>query len=86
MSGSTDRKRFERAVDALRAIPDPVVRLDAVRTAREQLEALELDAVRTARHAGATWRSIGALYGLSKQGAQQRFRLDPTPTEPHGHH
>jgi hypothetical protein len=27
-----------------------------------------------ARKAGATWNEIGACYGLSKQGAQQRFR------------
>ena len=74
VSESTERRRFERAVGALRAIPDPVARLDAVRVAREQLEALEVDAVRSARDAGATWKAIGALYGLSKQGAQQRFR------------
>jgi hypothetical protein len=76
VSDGTERRRFERAVDALRAIPDPVARLDAVRAAREQLEALEVDAVRSARDAGATWKVIGALYGLSKQGAQQRFRGD----------
>lgn len=74
MADSTDRRRLERAVDALRAIPDPLARLDAVRSGREQLEALEAEAVRSARHAGATWKAIGALYGLSKQGAQQRFR------------
>ena len=27
-----------------------------------------------ARKAGATWIEIGACYGLTKQGAQQRFR------------
>ena len=70
----TDLKRFERAVDALRLIPDPLLRLDAVRAARERLEVLEVAAVRDARQAGATWKAIGALYGLSKQGAQQRFR------------
>ncbi|MGT2424823.1 hypothetical protein [Amnibacterium kyonggiense] len=74
MSEGTERKRFERGVEALRRIPDPLRRLDAVRVAREELEALEADAVRSARHEGATWKAIGALYGLSKQGAQQRFR------------
>ncbi len=73
MSERIDLKRIERAADALRAIPDPLVRLDSVRAARERLEALEAAAVRDARHAGATWKAIGALYGLSKQGAQQRF-------------
>jgi hypothetical protein len=80
MSEATDRRRFERATDALRAIPDPVGRLDAIRGAREALEVLEADAVRDARHAGVTWKAIGALYGLSKQGAQQRFRGTP-PTD-----
>ena len=69
-----DLKRFERAVEALEAVPDPLQRLDSVRTARERMEALEAAAVRDARAAGATWKAIGALYGLSKQGAQQRFR------------
>ena len=27
-----------------------------------------------ARQAGLTWAEIGAIYGLTKQGAQQRFR------------
>ncbi|MBW4041567.1 MAG: hypothetical protein HIU86_05495 [Acidobacteria bacterium] len=74
MSEGTERRRFERAVDALRAIPDPLTRLDAVRGAREHLEEMEVEAVRSARDAGATWKAIGARYGLSKQGAQQRFR------------
>ena len=30
--------------------------------------------VEAARKAGATWIEIGACYGLTKQGAQQRFR------------
>ena len=74
MSEGAELKRFERAVETLAAIPDPLLRVDAVRTARERMEALEAAAVRDARNAGATWKAIGALYGLSKQGAQQRFR------------
>jgi hypothetical protein len=80
VSESTDQQRFERAADALLRIQDPLLRLDAIRAARERLEALEADAVHGARHAGVTWKAIGALYGLSKQGAQQRFRAGP-PTE-----
>ncbi|WP_211229379.1 hypothetical protein [Nakamurella lactea] len=67
-------KRFERALQALRDVGDPLDRLDAVRSSREQLEALEAATVVAARTSGATWKDIGALYGLSKQGAQQRFR------------
>ena len=70
-------KRFDRGVDELRAIPDPLERLDALRRARELLDSLEATAVADARHAGATWKDIGGLYGLSKQGAQQRFRPAP---------
>jgi hypothetical protein len=77
VSDGGDLQRFERAADALRRIPDPVRRLDAIRAARERLEALEAAAVHDARHAGMTWKAIGALYGLSKQGAQQRFRTEP---------
>ena len=60
-------KRFQRALDSLQAIPDPLTRLEAVRSSLEHLEALEASTVAAARAAG-------ALYGLSKQGAQQRFR------------
>ena len=36
--------------------------------------ALESAQIEAARKAGATWSEIGACYGLTKQGAQQRFR------------
>ena len=35
---------------------------------------LEAAEVVAARKAGVTWTEIGACYGLTKQGAQQRFR------------
>ena len=43
-------------------------------TVREAAEELEAAQVEAARKAGATWIEIGACYGLTKQGAQQRFR------------
>jgi hypothetical protein len=49
-------------------------RLDAARRLREAAEELEAAQVEAARKAGATWIEIGASYGLTKQGAQQRFR------------
>ena len=67
-------KRLDRALAALREIQDPLRRLDAVRRSREALDDLEAATVADARAAGVTWIDIGALYGLSKQGAQQRFR------------
>lgn len=74
MADPVHTKRFTRALQALREVPDPVQRLDAVRSAIAQLEDLEAATVADARTAGVTWIEIGAVYGLSKQGAQQRFR------------
>ena len=81
MSDGTDLKRFERAVDALRLLPDPLLRLDSLRQARERLDSLEAGALRDARQAGVTWKAIGVLYGLSKQGAQQKFGGTPRRDE-----
>jgi hypothetical protein len=52
----------------------PLLRLDAARRVREMAEELESAAVQAARDRGVTWTEIGACYGLTKQGAQQRFR------------
>ena len=61
-------------MEAIGEVSDPLQRLDAVRRARDGFERLELDAVVASRVAGVTWTQIGALYGLTKQGAQQRFQ------------
>jgi len=53
--------------------------LDSARRVRERAEASELAAVAQAREAGVAWGRIGELYGLTKQGAQQRFK--PRRTE-----
>ena len=45
---------------------------------REEAERLERRAVEGVRAAGTSWSTIGALYGLTKQGAQQRFRKGPS--------
>jgi hypothetical protein len=74
MTASGAAKRVGQALSALQAIPDPVRRLDAVRQARAAVEKLERECVAASRAAGTTWTEIGALYGLTKQGAQQRFR------------
>jgi hypothetical protein len=49
-------------------------RLDAARRLREAAEELEAAQIEAARKSGATWLEIGECYGLTKQGAQQRFR------------
>jgi hypothetical protein len=67
-------KRITAALGALDGADGPMSRLDAARRLREAAEELETAQVEAARKAGATWSEIGACYGLTKQGAQQRFR------------
>jgi len=67
-------KRISAALGALDVADGPIGRLDAARLLREAAEELEAAQVEAARKGGATWIEIGALYGLTKQGAQQRFR------------
>jgi len=71
---ATPPRRIAKAVASLGEIADPMTRLEAVRSIRDALEALEARTVREARSGGATWSDIGAVYGVSKQAAQQRFR------------
>ena len=67
-------KRITAALGALDVADGPISRLEAARQLREAAEELEAAQVEAARKAGATWNEIGACYGLTKQGAQQRFR------------
>jgi hypothetical protein len=67
-------RRITAALGALDAADGPISRLEAARHLREAAEELEAAQVEAARKAGATWNEIGACYGLTKQGAQQRFR------------
>ena len=67
-------KRILAALGAFDVANSPISRLDAARRLREAAEELEAAQVEAARKAGATWNEIGACYGLTKQGAQQRFR------------
>jgi hypothetical protein len=67
-------RRIIAALNAFDVADRPMSRLDAARRLREAAEELEAAQVEAARKAGATWIEIGACYGLTKQGAQQRFR------------
>jgi hypothetical protein len=67
-------KRILAALSAFEVADRPMSRLDAARRLREAAEELEAAQVEAARKAGATWLEIGGCYGLTKQGAQQRFR------------
>jgi hypothetical protein len=74
MVGGSHAKRLTKALDDLGAAEQPTPRLDAARRLREAAERLEQVQVDAARQAGLTWAEIGQIYGLTKQGAQQRFR------------
>jgi hypothetical protein len=67
-------KRILAALGALDVADSAMARLEAARRLREAADELEAAQVEAARKAGATWIEIGACYGLTKQGAQQRFR------------
>jgi hypothetical protein len=74
MAPKSPVRRITAALSALDVADGPISRLDAARRLREAAEELEASEVEAARRAGATWNEIGACYGLTKQGAQQRFR------------
>lgn len=60
---------------------DALTAVDSARKAREKAESRERKAVESARMAGVSWARIGQLYGLTKQGAQQRFKASPAESE-----
>ena len=74
VASKSPAKRILAALGAFDAADGPISRLDAARRLREAADELEAGQVEAARKAGATWIEIGACYGLTKQGAQQRFR------------
>ena len=74
MAGRAHAKRIAKAVDSWAAARTPAERLAAARQLRAAADRLERESVEAARAAGLTWAEIGELYGLTKQGAQQRFR------------
>lgn len=67
--------RIRAALRAHQEAGDPVEKLKWCQRIREAAEDLETQAIEEAREHGTTWRDIGASYGLSKQGAQQRFKF-----------
>ncbi len=74
VASKSPARRITAALGALDVADGPISRLEAARHLREAAEELEAAQVEAARKAGATWNEIGACYGLTKQGAQQRFR------------
>ena len=74
MLGKGTFKKLRQALDAVQNASTPLEGLAAARQLREAAEALELAMVVEARRRRSTWTEIGAVFGTSKQGAQQRFR------------
>lgn len=81
MSAKSPARRIIAALTDLDAAEGRLSRLDAARRLREAAEELEAAEIEAARRGGATWKEIGACYGLTKQGAQQRFRAPRTEAE-----
>jgi len=67
--------KVSKALREIAKRKSPLERLDAARRLREAAEALELEAGLEARADGRTWSEIAAVYGMTKQAAQQRFRV-----------
>lgn len=76
---SADLDAIRRAAKDVAQAPDPLAALGAAHQLRSRAETLEEDLVAQARAAGASWSKIGAIYGLTKQGAQQRFKKPIKP-------
>lgn len=74
MPGKASYRKLRNAVGAVQSAPNALEALAAARLLREAAEELELALVAEARDQRGTWTEIGAIYGTSKQGAQQRFR------------
>ena len=77
-------QRLRDAAKAFEAAHTPLDALAAAKLVREAADDLEREAVAAARADGASWLRIGAVYQLTKQGAQQRFkaRRAESPEEP----
>lgn len=67
------RRDLGDAWSAVESAENPLDEIDAIRRLREAAELAEQAVIRDARGQGISWTRIGALYGLTKQGAQQRF-------------
>lgn len=74
-------ERIREAIKTFEASPDTLSALAAARHVREAAELLEREAIGTARSEGISWAKIGGVYGLTKQGAQQRFKARPNEAD-----
>lgn len=76
MASNRRVKQVHEALEALEQAGTSLEALDAARRLNESAAALERERVEAARKDGHSWSQIGALYGMTKQGAQQRFNAE----------
>lgn len=71
------RRRLIEALVELERGETPLAALERAKAARELAESLEQSIIAAARAERVSWSKIGSVYGLTKQGAQQRFGERP---------
>ncbi|NLT31002.1 MAG: hypothetical protein GXX86_11205 [Propionibacterium sp.] len=71
--GSPAIDKLSAACAQLQQAADPLAAVDLAQQIGTLADKVQHDAVRAARQQGVSWSKIGAVFGLSKQGAQQRF-------------
>ena len=74
-------RQIQESIEAFTLAENALEALAAARLLRERAEALEREQIAAARKEGHSWSKIGGLYGLTKQGAQQRFRPGKSVSE-----
>lgn len=89
--GTTLRDHLARALEAYdpdlagRLTQDAQAHLELValsRAARAETDVLLAAAVTSARGAGCTWEQVGAVLGMTRQAAQQRYGRAAAPADP----
>lgn len=64
---------LQAALDDVRSASNHIARLGAANKLLTLARVFQHDAVGDARSGGVTWREIGDVHGLTRQGAFQRF-------------
>ena len=74
MAPGKDERQLAKRLAELTHARDARERLVLAEEIRRLAVALQNASVAEARQAGLTWTQIGALFGMTKQAAQQRFK------------
>ena len=74
MAAGKQERQLAKKLSELAATKDARSRLVLAHEIQRAAVVLEQQSVADARDAGMTWTQIGALFGMTKQAAQQRFK------------